>query len=167
MVQRRSEQGTWKGEVYAKRDFEPFEILLAPHTSQLKDTHLTGHAHANVTLPRTGRGARPENGSLALDGRCRNLMAQEGSLDEHAHTGSLFWLVTRNSDPALANLDQECCQFEHTIKCAFTGPPALKKRKVTPLEFAPAEMPGIPVLFNKKAIPSKTKLCMYLPAKKK
>ena len=45
-------RGGWKGEVWTKRDFEALEILLAPHLSQLKDTHLIGHAHAGVTLPK-------------------------------------------------------------------------------------------------------------------
>ena len=57
VVHRRAEKGlgVWKGEVWTKRDFEALEILLAPHSSQLKDTHLTGSAHAGVTLPKNGR----------------------------------------------------------------------------------------------------------------
>ena len=167
MACRRNEQGVWKGEVWAKRDFEPFEILLAPHTSQLKDTHVTGHANAVVTLPRHGRGAHPDGGSLALDGRCRNLLASEGSLDEHSHTGSLFWLVTRSCNPKEASMEQEVANFEATIKCSFYSPPALKKRKTSPVEWAPQEMPAIPFLFNRKAIAAKTKLAMFQPLKKK
>ena len=52
VVHRRGDKGVWKGEVWTKRDFEALEILLAPHSSQLKDTHLTGNAHAGVTLPK-------------------------------------------------------------------------------------------------------------------
>ena len=95
-------------------------------------------------------------------------MASEGSLDEHAHTGSLFWLVTRSCNLKEANMDQETCQVEQTLKCTFTGPPALKKRKVAPLELGPSEMPGIPIIVNKKAIPAKTKLVVYMvPIKKR
>ena len=167
MACRRNDQGVWKGEVYAKRDFMPFEILLAPHTSQLKDTHLTNQANANVSLPRHGRGSHPEDGHLSLDGRCRNLLASSGSLDEQTHTGSLFWLVTRSCDPSEANMEQECAQFEATFKCSFTGSPALKKRKVDPVEWSRQEMPGIPFLFNSKPIAARTKLVMHLPSKKK
>ena len=95
------------------------------------------------------------------------LLASPGSLDEQTHTGSLFWLVTRSCDPSEANMEQECAQFEATIKCSFTGSPALKKRKVDPVEWSRQEMPGIPFLFNSKPIAARTKLVMHLPSKKK
>ena len=87
VAHRRSDKGVWKGEVWTKRDFEAYEILLAPFSSQIKDTHLTAGSHAGVTLPLNGRGAHPQSLSLALDGRLRNLMAQEGAIDEKEHEG--------------------------------------------------------------------------------
>ena len=45
--------GVWKGEVWTKRDFEPYEIVLAPYSSQIKDTHLTGNAHAGMAMPKS------------------------------------------------------------------------------------------------------------------
>ena len=38
--------------MWTKRDFEPYEIILSHYSSQIKDTHLTGSAHAGVTLPK-------------------------------------------------------------------------------------------------------------------
>ena len=162
VVHRRTEKGVWKGEVWTKRDFEAYEILLAPHSSQLKDTHLTGSAHAGVALPLNGRGAHPDRTSLALDGRLRNLMAKEGALEEQQHQGSLYWLVTRTSDPAEANLDTENMTFNQKTEVTISGP-ALKRRKLGPVEWAASEMPSIPVLTNKKPIGKHTQLLMFLP----
>ena len=158
MACRRNEQGVWKGEVYTKRDFEAHEILLAPHSSQLKDSHLMALTNAPVTLPRTGRGAHPENTGLALDGRCRTLIASEGALDEKEYTGSLYWLVTRTGDPAEANLQVENVTFKQNIEVVISGH---KKRKLAPVEWDPSEMPSLPILTNKKAIEKHTKLCMF------
>ena len=63
--------------------------LTAPHSSQLKDTHLVANAHALVALPKSGRGAHPHNLSLALDGRCWNLIAAKDSLDSWGTQGLL------------------------------------------------------------------------------
>ena len=114
--------GVWKGEVWTERDFEAVDILLAPHSSQLKETHLTGHAHAGVALPKNGRGAHPENSSLALDGRLRSLIATEGPLDEKEYAGSLYWLITRTNDPAEANLHTENMTFKQHTEVMLSGP---------------------------------------------
>ena len=71
VVHRRTEKGVWKGEVWTKRDFEAHEILLAPHSSQLKDSHMTHLSNVPVTLPRAGRGPHPESQGMALDGRSK------------------------------------------------------------------------------------------------
>ena len=162
VVHRRTEKGVWKGEVWTKRDFEAHEILLAPYSSQLKDTHLTGSANAGVTLPMNGRGAHPDNSSLALDGRLRNLMAKEGALDDKEHEGSLYWLITRTSDPASCNLHTETMTFHQKTEVTLSGP-ACKKRKMGPVEWAVSDMPSIPCLTNKKPIGKHTQLLMFLP----
>ena len=95
LVNLKNDKGLWKSELWTKRDFEPLEIQLAPVSSQLKETHLMASAHAVVTIPKHGRGAHPENVSLAMDGRSRNLIAKGGSLDKDDHAGSLCWVVTR------------------------------------------------------------------------
>ena len=48
----------------------------------------------------------------------------------------------------------------------FSGP-ASKKRKVGPVEWKPAELPALPILVNKKAIPMKTRLCVFMADQKK
>ena len=55
VVHRRNQKGLWKGDAYTKRDFEPLDIIMAPRSSQIKDSHLIHNAHAVVTLPRSGR----------------------------------------------------------------------------------------------------------------
>ena len=93
MVNRKTQKGLWKTELWTKRDFEPLEIQLAPYSSQIKDTHLVATAHVMVTIPKHGRATHPTNGPLALDGRSRNLIASNGALDKEEQHGSLFWVV--------------------------------------------------------------------------
>jgi hypothetical protein len=140
--------------------------MLAPHSSQIKESHLMASAHAVVTLPKSGRGAHPENQSLALDGRCRNLIASKGTLDPDEHTGSLYWVVRRTSDTKEVNLDLENITWEQQIKVNFSGP-GFKKRKLEPVEWTSSECPSFPILVNKKAIKKHTQLCVFLADKKK
>ena len=153
----------WKSEIHTKRDFEPFEIMLAPHSSQIKDSHLMASAHAVVTLPKHGRGAHPENQTLALDGRSRHQLASKGTTGPDEHKGSLYWIVTRTPNAKEANLDFENLVWEQQIKLSL---PAAKKRKLGPVEWQASELPAFPILVNKKAIPKHTKLCVYLADKK-
>jgi hypothetical protein len=164
VVHRKNEKGLWKDELWTKRDFEPLEIQLGPFSSQLKDTHLMATAHAVVGLPKHGRGAHPENLSLAFDGRGRTLMAHKGSLDSEEHQGSFYWLVQRTSQASVANLTFENAILEQQIKVSL---PAPKRRKVTTVQWDSSELPSIPILVNKKAIQKNTKLLMFQAEKKK
>ena len=56
VLSRKSEKGGWKGELWAKRDFEPLEILLTPHSSQVKDSNMAAAAHGVVALPKWPKG---------------------------------------------------------------------------------------------------------------
>ena len=127
-------------------------IVLAPASSQIKDTHLMATAHAVVTLPMHRRGSHPENQTLALDGRSRSMMASKGSVDQEEHKGSLYWIVSRTSVAKDANLEYENCTFQQQIK--VTLPASTKKKKTHVCEFRPAELPTIPLLVNMKAIPN-------------
>ena len=165
VLHRKNDRGAPKAEVWTNRAFEPWELQLAPYSTQIKDTHLTAASHAVVSLPKHGRGAHPENQCLALDGRGRSLMAKKGDLDEQEHTGSLFWLVQRTSDAAAANLSLEPLAWEHKIALTL---PAKKKLKVTS-EWDSSELPGIPLLVNKKALKAHQQLFVHQkePEKKK
>ena len=140
------------------------EILLGPVSSQIKDTHLMASAHAVVTLPTHGRGAHPENQTLALDGRSRHMMANKGSCSPEDHTGSLYWMVSRTTQAMEANLVFDTCSLQRQIKVTL---PAPKKRKTHVSEWEPAELPSLPVLVNKKAIKKHTKLSVFQAEKKK
>ena len=59
--------------------------------------------------------------SLALDGRCRNFIASAGISGPGAHTGSLYWLVTKTNEPKEATLDLETMQYEQRIKVNIPG----------------------------------------------
>ena len=164
LVHRKNDKGNPKLEILTKRDFEPLEIMLAPYSSQVKDCNLMLSAHAVVNLPKTGRGAPPERNGLALDGRCRNVIANKGSTDPEEHTGSLYWAVTRTTDVKVANLDIEHITWQQEIKVNLPGG---KKRKAQPIEWSSSELPSFPALVNKKAIPKHTKLCVFQAEKKK
>ena len=60
LAQRKSDKGVWRSELWSNRDFEANELILAPLSSQLKETHLMAAAHAVVGVPKHGRGAHPE-----------------------------------------------------------------------------------------------------------
>ena len=163
VAHRQNSKGVWRDELWTNRNFAPHELMLAPLTSQLKDTHLTALANALVGLPRIGRGSHPEGQSLALDGRSRVLLAPAGAIDGNPHGGSLFWLVGRASQASEGNMSLEnfCCS--QTLE--FTAPFKLpnKKRKV-PVEWQQAEFPNLPVLSNKKAIKQHTRLMLFQAA---
>ena len=88
-------------------------------------------------------------------------MAQEGALDDKVHEGSLYWLVTRTSDPAVCNLHTENMTFHQKTEVTLSGP-AFKKRKMGPVEWESSEMPSIPCLTNKKPIGKQMQLLMFL-----
>ena len=160
MVNRKTDKGLWKPELWTKRDFGPLEIQLAPFYSQIKDTRLMATAHAVVTIPKHGRGAHPTNGSLALDGRSRSLIARSGVVDKEEHHGSLFWVITRTSETKDVNLELDNITWPQNIKMNL---PAPKKRKTEVIDREPSELPSFPILLSKKAIVKHTKLCVHLP----
>ena len=164
VVHRKTERGLWKDELWTKRDFEPQELMLAPVSSQLKETNLMATAHAVVALPKQGKGSHPDNTSLALDGRGRTSMAQKGSIDPEEHLGSFFWVVGRTSQQKEANMVMENASFQSTCKVTLPGS---KRRKISFVERDSHEMPVLPIMVNKKAIEKHTKLLVFLPEKKK
>ena len=166
LVHRKNEKGLAKHELHTRRDFDPYEIIFAPVSSQIKDSHLMAAAHAVVTLPKHGCGAHPENLSVALDGRGRNMIASKGLVDSEEHKGSLYWIVTRTSNPKEANLDLENCSWQQEIKVNLPIP-AIKKRKIDPVSWSSHELPSFPVMVNKKGIKKHTKLCVFLSEKAK
>ena len=121
-------------------------------------------AHALVSLPKTGRGAPPESMTLALDGRCRNVIASSGLRDPEEHTGSLYWVVTRTSDTKLVNLEPENVTWQQQIKVNLPG---AKRRKVDPVDWQSSQLPAFMALVSKKATPKHTKLCVFLAEKSK
>jgi hypothetical protein len=159
-----TEKGIWKDEVWTKTDFEPLELQLGPFSSQLKDTHLMAACHAVVGLPKHGRGAHPEDQSLALDGRGKTQMAGKGALDSEEHHGSFYWMVTRTSNITEANMSLENVTFEHQMKVSL---PAPKRRQVNTVQWEYSELPTLPILVNKKAIKKHTKLLVFQEEKKK
>ena len=159
IVNRRHEKGTWITEIYTKRDFEALEILLAPFSSQLKNTHLTHGANAVVALPKHGRGSHHDNGTLALDGRGNKTIAHKGVLDDEDHTGSLYWIVTRTDEKKSCNMSYKSVSWEQQIKIDMPAP-GNKKRKVS-VDWATSELPMIPILVNLQKIPKQTQLCVF------
>ena len=165
IAQRKAPSGEWSCEVWTKRSFLAWELMLVPHTTQLKDSHLMWNYHAVVTVPKQGRGAHPENMTLALDGRGKGMMAHDGTIGASEHKGSLFWMVTRTTDPDEANLEFDTVTWEQKIQVHLPGP-ATKKRKLDPVEWAQQELPQFPILVNKQPLEKNTKLAVFIAPKK-
>ena len=122
-------------------------------------------AHAVITLPKHGRGAHPQNSSLALDGRSRNMLASKDLVDLEEHRGSLYWVVTRTSDAKAVNMEVEMIQCSQSIQMTL---PAPKKRKTVPQQYwSSSELPSFPILVNKKVLEKHTQLFCYLPKDEK
>ena len=141
--------------MWTVRDFKPLEIMFAPLSSQLRDTHLMAAGHAVVTLPKHGRGAHPDNASLALDGRGRTLRAPEGMLDTQKHEGYYYWMVDRCTKEQEPNMAFENATVEQSIRVGLPGP---KKRKTTKVEWQVAEEPSYPIMVNPAEVLKHTKL---------
>ena len=161
VINRQNSFGIWQSEVWTKRAFKEKEILFAPLSSQLKDTHLMASANAVVGLPKHGRGAHPEQQTLALDGRSRSRLAHKDTVDSQEHKGNLFWIVGRTPSPSEANMTLENTSFEQKVTLVL---PDNKKRKLTS-EWGSSELPQIPVLINQKAIEAHKRLMVLVADK--
>ena len=157
------ESGAFTTEVWTRRDFAANEILLAPFSSQLKDTHITKAANATLGIPKHGRGSCPGFENLALDGRTRSTMAKQGTIDNPDElTGSLFWLITRTSKGSEANLVKESIGGE--IYTNLKLPSSIKKarKEQGKSDWPTHEVPTIPILVNKKPIKKHVLLAVFL-----
>ena len=157
VVHRKSDKGVWRDELWTNRDFEPLELLLAPYSSQLKDSHLMTNQHAVVSIPKHGRGKHPADQSLALDGRGRTQLAKKGAIDDNEHIGNLYWLVERTSSTSEANLVIESINWEQKVTLTL---PTNKRKKIS-VEWDASELPSIPILMNKKPLAKHTQLKVF------
>ena len=156
VLTRKNDRGIPKGEVWTKKAFQPNELLFAPLTSQIKDTHLTLAANAVLNIPKHGRGAHPDGQPLALDGRGKSIMASTGSIDGQEHKGLLFWVIGRTSEVSKANMTIENVTWSHqvTLNMPF-------KKKKHHLDWEACELPSIPILMNKSKIEKHTQLLVF------
>ena len=130
------------------------ELVFAPLTSQLKETHLTFHHNCGIGLPRHGPGAPPDNLQLALDGRGRTSLASENLVDSSEHTGALFWLVQRVPRQEPANMSLDIVGWSHSVALF----PPLPKKPKHEMNWDAADLPTVPIMINKKAIKAHTRL---------
>ena len=112
---RQNSSGAWKCELWTKRDFEKRELVFAPMSSQLKETHLSFAHNCVIGVPQHGPGAPSEPLALALDGRGRASLASQNLVDQSEHTGSLFWLVQRVSPQEPANMALDLVGWSHKV----------------------------------------------------
>lgn len=166
IANRQTEKGVWVSELWTARAFAAEEVLLGPLSSQIKDTHIHAQQHACISLPKHGRGSHPAQQELAICGRSRLQIAKPGSIDKDGHKGVLFFCVGRTSTLAEANMSLEEATFEMT--CVVHLPVSKKKRtsedgqwKSPSSIWSPSDLPGIPMLLNKKALPEKVRLMAF------
>jgi hypothetical protein len=161
VVHRQNEKGAWKDEVWTAREFAAEDLVFGPFSSQLKTSHLTDLKHAVVGLPKYGPGKHPTNDCLALDGRSRTSLAHEGSIDDTENTGSLYWLVSRTSEHAKANMSLENVSWEQTVKLQL---PLRQKKSV--VAWASNDLPTIPIFVNKKKVAAHVRLANFFDEEK-
>ena len=157
VLHRANDRGAWKTELWTRRDFAPLEIIFAPLTNQLKETHLMALANVPVSIPKFGSGAHPDGACLAIDGRGSTVLAEPGAVSSAELRGNLFWLVKRTSEKAKANLVLESVTMQQQV--TLTIQPLKKKKHV--VEWDSADLPSVPVLLNRKAIKARTLLALY------
>ena len=98
---------------------------------------------------------------MALDGRSRTSIASQDLVDGTEHTGSLFWIVRRSSDPSLANMVFEAVTWEQKIVMNL---PMKKQRKHT-IEWASNDLPKVDLPINRKPIKAHQRLVVFVPPK--
>ena len=160
VIERQTPHGVWRSEVWTKREFAPRELIFAPSSSQLKETHVMSAANCPIALPAHGPGAHPEGHNVALDGRTRTSIARKGLIDGEEHIGSLFWLVQRTSEATEANMSLEQTSFE--MSCTIHVVKKLKHHSNWDSE----DLPKIPVRMNRKTIKQHQRLAVFLEPKK-
>ena len=159
---RQNAKGAWKCELWTKRDFGPRELLFAPLSSQIKETHLTLSANCQIGVPVHGDGSSPKGRFLSIDGRSRASLAAKGLVDHCEHTGSLFWVVERTTEKLQANMALETISWEHTVTLHLP----LKKTKHT-VETESKDLPGLSVLVNRKAVKAHVRLLVHMEVAQK
>ncbi len=151
VIMRRNAQGAPRTEIWTLRNFAPEMLMFAPYSTELKDRLYTHNASVHVGL---AKGAMPENGLLALDGRSKGQLWHQ-NLAKHIHnaTGCLFWAIERTSEVSQANLSMDFCELSAPEVTLHV--PGLEKKSV---KFSKSTFPQVPVLVNRAAVPRHTRL---------
>ena len=125
-------------------------------------SHLTSGASALVGLPTHGAGKHPTGASVALDGRGRSYLHRGGAPGEDTveTKGPLYWIISRTDKKGEANLSEESTTFGTSFEINIAG----KKKHI---QWAPADMPVIPIMTNMKAIKKETLLKVFLAPREK
>ena len=154
----RNKNGVKTTEVWTAKDFEAEKLIFAPMTNCTRVSHMQSFNHAIVDLPKRGRGNYPgEITDVGLDGRHRSIMCGKGSLQSASDVkGCLFWTIGRTSKIADANMSFETIHWNMNID--FVMP---RKKAKTTTSWVSTELPGIPILINKKAIPKGIRLVAF------
>ena len=143
-------------EVWAKRKFDPHTLMIAPCTTEIKDSYWTKGRSVMVHLPKT-LDKLLQGEHLALDGRRRNkfLEAKEANLGEvekdETH-GDIFFAIERTLDESKANL--VLAYVEMPLQSSLTLPNGKKLR----ISLESSYLPDVPLLTNPEEIPAKTRL---------
>ena len=158
-----STSGAWKCEVWTKREFKPHELLLAPVTSSVKESHSTGPASIGVTLPFQGYGAHPTQGFVSLDGRFHGAISAKDLVEPRELMGSLYWVVKRTSEQEAVNMHFETFTWQGSFTLKFPWIKSIPE----PSQFLSENLPNVPLLANKKTIRAHQRLaCFYETPKK-
>ena len=156
VLSRANSKGAWASEVWTLKEFEAGEIIFAPLSSQVKESHISQQGHALVTFPGHGHGCLPDNRtSVVLDGRSRMTLREKDTCDEHEKRGTLFFLVQRTQEVKDVNMALQ--PVSACINVDLNIPLQKKKRK---LSWDSSATPNVPLLVNMKVVKKHTQLKM-------
>jgi hypothetical protein len=132
-------------EVWARRDFKPWELAIAPLTNEFKDRFWS---YTKSTIVKDSEQLNKyftgSDKKIVCDGRLRSTISSSRSF-------GLFWMVARAADAKHANLEMKDLAIKISVELTLPG-----KRKTESAFKCPT--PQLMVLTNPKAIPKHTML---------
>ena len=161
IINRATQKGAYRTEVWTKRGFAPYELVFLPLTSQLKASHLTTNASVQVTIPKHGWAAGTQSQPhVGLDGRGRKVIMppNQGGAGPEGFKGCLFWACTRSLNIKEVNMRIENVLWSSTFQASIAG--AKKKRKLE-VKWPSQDLPQIPTLVNPQGIAKNTCLVAF------
>ena len=155
---RQNLKGAWEIEVWANRDFGVHELLIGAMAADIRERLWSKGSAVIIGLPQHGSSKHPEGKNMALDGRGRQVIAAEKTIDEGEHRGGLFWAIQARRT---GELNQGHNMIIDTISMSSSYALKLPGGKKYKLDMESKDLPTLPVMTNPNKIKMHTRLVVY------